>query len=163
LPSGVAAPQRPYRPGFRVLCNRLQICNGNAERALERYYTSEVKTPADRESFLSRAKRAAAWLEKYAPDEFRYRLHDKPHSVPLSDLQKAGLKALRDLVAATDLDAIDPKDLNQKIYDDAIRGANVEGKDFFAAVYQRLIGRDQGPRLPGFIKEIGRDKLLELL
>ena len=112
---------------------------------------------------MSRAKRVATWLEKYAPEEFRYRLHDKAVDVPATEAQKAGLTALRDLVSTTDLDAIEPKDLNQAIYDRAVHGASVDPKEFFVVVYQRLIGRDQGPRLPGFLKEIGREKLLELL
>jgi lysyl-tRNA synthetase class 1 len=163
LPSGVVADVKPFRPGFRVLCNRLQIVGGDAERALERYYRADVKTPADRDAFLERATRAWTWLEKYAPDEFRYQLHDAPVTLELSPEQSRGLAALRELVTGTDLDAIDPKDLNQAIYDRVIHGAGVDGKAFFSAVYQRLIGRDQGPRLPGFLKEIGKEKLLELL
>lgn len=163
LPSGVPSPVKPFRPPFRVLCNRLQICGGDAQRTLLRYYQAEVKTDADRAVFLSRAERAAHWLAQFAPEEFRYKLHATRVELPLSDLQKTGIAALKDLVQRTDLDAIDPKELNQAIYDQAITASGVDGKEFFSAVYQSLIGRDQGPRLPGFLKEIGKAKLLELL
>ena len=164
LPTEEVPEGRPYRPGVRVLCNRLQICGGNVERTLERYYLGDVKTAADRASFTTRAARAWNWLETYAPDEFRYALHDAPVEVPMTDVQRQGLAALRQLVQTTDLDGVDPKDLNQAIYDQAVHGAGIDDpKAFFAAVYQRLIGRDQGPRLPGFLKEIGKEKLLELL
>ncbi len=163
LPMGVVAPKLPYRPPFRVLCNRLQICSGNVERTLERYYQSEVRTPVDRESFDARAKRAWNWLEKYAPEEFRYSLHDSRVEVSATPEQQTALAALRKLVETTDLVAIEPKELNQSIYDHVINAAGCDGKAFFTAVYQRLIGRDQGPRLPGFLKEIGKERLLELL
>ena len=61
------------------------------------------------------------------------------------------------------LDAVEPKDLNQAIYDDVIHKTGADAKEVFHAVYKKLIGRDQGPRLPGFLKEIGKDRLLALL
>lgn len=163
LPSGKVAAAKPYRPPFRLLTNRLQICNGDPERTLDRYYKAEVKTAEDREAFLSRARRAANWLEKFAPDEFKYKLHEKRVDVPMDAPQTAAMAALLALVKETDLDAIEPKELNQAIYDRAITATGVDGKAFFNVVYNRLIGRDQGPRLPGFLKEIGKEKLLELL
>ena len=163
LPSGVVAAKMPFRPPFRILCNRLQICNGNVERTLQRYYTAEVRSAEDKASFESRARRAWNWLQKHAPDEFRYALNDSKIVQKVPAELEAALLALRQLVESTDLQAIDPKDLNQAIYDRVIHGAGFEGKAFFAAVYQRLISRDQGPRLPGFLKEIGKERLLELL
>jgi lysyl-tRNA synthetase class 1 len=157
------AKSKPYRPAFRVLCNRLQICGGDIERTLARYYAGDVKTAADRESFACRARRAWTWLGSYAPEEFRYSLHAAPVDVPMTPEMRAALASLRGLIEACDLDAVAAPDLNQAIYDRVVHGAGVEPKSFFQAVYRRLIGRDQGPRLPSFLKEIGKEKLLELL
>ena len=163
LPYGAVPTRRPFRPPLRVLTSRLQICGLSAERTLDRYYGSEIHTAADREAFLSRARRAAAWLTKFAPAEFRYAVNEKPMALPLSAPQALAVAALKSLIQEVDLNQIDPKDLNQAIYDRAIHATGCEGKDFFHAVYQRLISRDQGPRLPGFLKEIGKEKLVELL
>ncbi len=163
LVSGIVPSQKPVRPAFRELCNRLQICDGNADQTRARYYAQEVTSAEDIERFRERCRCAWFWLEKHAPDEFRYRLQQKRQDLPLSEGLQAGVAALRELVATTDLDAIAPKDLNQLIYDRAIHGAEIDSKEFFTAVYRKLIGRDQGPRLPGFLKEIGRERLLELL
>lgn len=154
---------KPFRPGFRVLCNRLQICDGDIERTIERYYSADIKTEQDRKFFENRSKCAWNWLEKHAPEEFCYRLHAEPVTYEMTDLDRKAMHALTTLVSNEDLDAIEAKDLNQKIYDDVIRGVGVDAKDFFRVVYQKLIGRDQGPRLPGFIKEIGADRIGELL
>ena len=153
----------PYRAPFRELTGRLQLCDGDKQRTLERYYADKVLTPLDRELFMARADRAWNWLEEYAPEEFRYQIHRQPVDVPLTPKQKEALEAFRGLLGAVDLQVIDAKDLNQRLYDDIIHTTGCDGKEFFAAVYQKLIGRDQGPRLPGFIKELGRDRILNLL
>ena len=154
---------KPFRPGFRVLCNRLQICDGDVERTRTRYYSEETKDAEALRTFNERAQRAWNWLEKYAPAEFKYRIHSEKQEIDADESMNKAKTLLRDLIGKTDLDAIEAKDLNQAIYDDVIRGAEVEAKPFFQLVYQHLIGRDQGPRLPSFLKEVGKDKLLELL
>jgi lysyl-tRNA synthetase class 1 len=157
-------PERPpYRPPFRTLCNRLQICDGDAVRTLDKYYAKDVQTTADRASFIERAALAWNWLEHHAPDEFKYRLRDEPSNVALGAEDRKAMDALRQLISSVDLESIDPKDLNQRIYDDVIRVSGCDSKAFFTATYQRLIGRDQGPRLPSFLKEIGAERLLTLI
>ncbi len=160
---GKVPATKPYRPGFRELCSRLQICDGNIERTLSRFYADAVQNDIDRANFMQRAHAAWTWLQHHAPDEFRYTLNTKPLSIDLSELQSEALRHLRDLLAEVDLETIATQDLNQQIYDRAIRGSGVDAKEFFRAVYQKLISRDQGPRLPMFLKEIGRQRALDLL
>ena len=163
LPATEVPALRPYRPPFRLLTSRLQICGGDLERTLQRYYQAEVTTAADREAFMARALRAWAWLQHHAPDEFRYVLHAQPVTLEVAPAQRQALALLVALVRGTDLERIEAKDLNQKIYDEVVHAAEVDPKEFFTTVYRHLIGRDQGPRLPGFLKEIGQEKLVELL
>jgi len=163
LVDGAMPSQLPFRPAFRDLCNRLQICGGDLERTRQRFYQAETQTDLNKKTFLDRAKRAWFWLENHAPDEFCYTLNPQAVAVEASAEVSAGIAKLRDLIGRTDLEQIDGKDLNQLIYDEAIRGAECDAKDFFRATYQKLIGRDQGPRLPSFLKEIGRERLMELL
>lgn len=153
----------PYRAPFRELTSRLQICDGDIIRTYERYYADKATSALEKELFVARAERAWNWLQEFAPDEFRYSIHKEPVAYPLSPKQEEAMEAFRRLLGQVDLDSIDPKDLNQRVYDDIIHGTGCDGKEFFAAVYQKLIGRDQGPRLPGFIKELGRERILRLL
>lgn len=153
----------PYRAPFRELCNRLQIFDGDSEKTLERYYSDHVKTPADRDAFMMRCRCAMNWLLEYAPEEFCYRINKDPIDISLSQEQETAMSALVGMIKGVDLATIDPKDLNQKLYDDVIKATGVESKEFFQAVYQKLINRDRGPRLPNFMKEIGQDRLLNLL
>ncbi len=153
----------PYRAPFRDLTGRLQICDGDITRTMKKFYAEHIKTPADEKSFQDRAQCALNWLEDYAPESFCYAIHKDPVEMSLDDIQTSALEKLRELVSKTDLEGVDPKVLNQSIYDDVIRGAGIDGKVFFLTVYMKLIGREQGPRLPSFLKEIGRERLLHLL
>ena len=160
---GKLPPRAPFRAPFRDLASRLQICDGDVTRTRERFYQAATTDAEDRKAFEERAVRALTWLEKHAPENFRYGLNKTPVVVAGGDAELAALAQLRVLVAATDLEAIDAKDLNQKIYDDVIRKTECDAKAFFTVVYRKLISRDQGPRLPSFLKEIGRERLMELL
>ncbi len=153
----------PYRAPFRELTGRLQICDNDVQRTYERYYLHLAKSEQEKALFFARAQRALHWLRECASDEFRYQIHTQPVAVSLSEKQTEALTALCQLLSELDLETIDAKDLNQRLYDDIIHKVSCDGKEFFAAVYQKLIGRDQGPRLPGFLKEIGRERLLKLL
>jgi lysyl-tRNA synthetase class 1 len=155
--------QAPFRAPFRELTGRLQLCDGDFERTWAAYYKDKAVTPADKAAFLSRCQRAWNWVKDYAPDEFRYSIHKEPVTVSMSDKQKEAVVALRGLLQKIDLGAIEAKDLNQRLYDDIIHTTGCDGKEFFTAVYQKIIGRDQGPRLPGFLKELGSDRVLKLL
>ena len=153
----------PQRAPFRELCNRLQVCDGDIDRCFERFYKKDFTDPRDEASFYQRATLAWNWLETHAPEDFRYRLNKTPVSIEAGDDVLSALLALKSLVSELDLEGIDTKDLNQKIYDDVIRAKEVDAKDFFKAVYTKLINRDRGPRLPSLLKEVGSKRLVELL
>ena len=163
IPDGVIPAQKPIRPGFRVLCNRLQVCDGNIGRTFEQFYSTEITSVEDRRRFTERAERAWTWLQKHAPEEFCYSIRKDAAPMTLAPAEDAALRALRAIVERGDVESLAPADLNQAIYDQAIHGSGCEPLAFFKVVYQKLIARDQGPRLPGFLKEIGRERLLGLL
>ena len=153
----------PFRAPFRELCNRLQICDGDTERTREKFYQDETKDSCDLKAFYDRAQCALFWLQHHAPEEFRYQINKESVSVPFEPEVGVAIAALKSLIESLELSSIEAKELNQLIYDQVIRGTGVESKAFFAAVYQKLISRAQGPRLPGFLKEIGKDRLISLL
>lgn len=156
--------KKPYRAGFRELCNRLQICDGDIERTQKKYYKAKLKDEMDNIAFIRRAQCALHWLADYAGDQFKYQLYQEPVNL---DLKPEILKAVQDLktlIEKEDLVEISVNDLNQKIYDDVIhQNESVEAKDIFQAIYMKIIGREQGPRLPSFLKEIDKERLLKLL
>lgn len=157
-------PEKPlYRAPFRDLCSRLQICGGDIQRTIDRFYRQSFKDASDEHATKMRAENALYWIENYAPEEFKYRLRDTKVQLDTDSGMGEAIDSFRSLIASTELDTISAKDLNQRIYDEVIKATGVEAKPFFQSVYQKLIGRDQGPRLAAFLKEVGQEKILELV
>ena len=157
-------PERaPFRPGFRQLCDRLQISDRDVEKTMNRYYSAFIKSEADRNAFLTRANCACQWLASYAPESFVYSLHASPVAVSMNDKQSQAIDALKQWLGTTNLDSMELKAINEDIYEKVIHAVDADPKEVFTAVYQKLIGRDQGPRLPMFLKEVGKERVLALL
>ena len=150
-------------PSFRLLCNQLQFCNHDLKRTFKKYYKDNKKYNLNYAAFEQRAIRANHWIKHHAPESFKYTLRTKAIEITLSDKQQQAIAALKGLILEIDLEKIETKQLNQLIWERAIRLISCESNDAFQAFYQALIGRDQGPRLPGFLKEIGKEKVVELL
>ena len=151
----------PQRAGFRALCNHLQLCDGDIGKTYQRFYPSF--TDAAYAAFVSRSTRAWNWLQQHAPTEFRYQLHRDPVQLPLSSAQVEALALMRIFLEQADLATMDTKTINEELWAHVVNQVPCEPKEVFTAIYQKLIGRDQGPRLPSFLQEIGKERLLELL
>ena len=81
----------------------------------------------------------------------------------LSEQEAQVVTALHSLVANNDLELLSQEEINTLIYDEVIRGTSSEPKKAFKVIYQKLIGKDKGPRLPSWLKEIDKQRLLKLL
>jgi lysyl-tRNA synthetase, class I len=54
------------------------------------------------------------------------------------------------------------KDLHEKMYE-VIHEVEIEPSDAFATLYELLISKEKGPKLAGFIRTIGKDRVLALI
>jgi lysyl-tRNA synthetase class 1 len=72
------------------------------------------------------------------------------------------VKILRDDVICKIEEFTDDKTCASAIYAVAEK-AGIDSKALFAAVYQALIGKDQGPRLASFLRSIDKERLLGIL
>lgn len=149
---------RPYRIGFRMLTTLLQTYSGDVDKALG---SLSGVAPEQRDCLRRRAECAWFWVKECAPKEFRFALRTDGGKAKLSDAEAAAVRKVRDECAA-DADSLDEKALGQKIY--GVAGeAGLQPKELFRAMYQALIGKDQGPRLASFMKIIGSEKLSAIL
>ena len=152
----------PFQPGFRHLCNLLQINNFDIVKTRANY-ADQIKNETDERRYNERAKRAVFWIENFAPDDFKFMLNKtKRTDVAMSDAEKTFVAELHDLLSNRWDEFADDRELQTKI------GAMIEshGLDSLAVyqlLYQLLISRDKGPKLANFIRSIGKEKILELL
>ncbi len=85
------------------------------------------------------------------------------HRLP-EDGEKAALAALADRLAQAATGA-SAEDLQTVVYEIGKAHADVfpSLKDWFRALYQILLGQDEGPRMGSFIALYGRDKTVRML
>ena len=163
----------PHQIPFRHLCNLIQIADGDIEKALVSETENKNLTEGQLTALRARAKCGKYWIENCAPDDFRFRLlptggaaalsqEEQEKLRILSDQEKNAVKILRDDVIGNIELFGDDKSCAVAIYA-AAEKAGVDGKALFAAAYQALIGKEQGPRLASFLRSINKQRLLEIL
>lgn len=154
-----AIPTEPgYQIPFRHLCNLLQIHSGDIEAVLN---TLSDITPSQKDRLRTRCKCAWAWITTFAPEEFRWALCDADNIIEVSDAERKAIKELA-LYVDEHLDAMSEKEFSNFLYK-AAEDNGLESGAFFGVLYRVLINRERGPKLAGFIKACGKDKILTIL
>jgi lysyl-tRNA synthetase class 1 len=110
---------------------------------------------------VRKASCAKHWLEKYAPEDFRFHLVKEGETK--AGLSPEALKAVQALAAVVEeMDSLSADDFSSRMYGCA-KDNNLPTPDFFKAVYQVLIAKDRGPKLADFIHSCGKKKVLPIL
>jgi len=151
--------EMPYQIPFRHLCNLLQIHLGDVEEVIS---TLPGLKPSQEARVRRRAQCAWYWITECAPEDFRFSLRQPGERAALSESEVEALRVLREDVVAK-LEAYGSEnEVAEAIFAVAQR-CGIEPKQLFRASYQTLIGKDQGPRLAGFLHTIGKEKVLAIL
>lgn len=158
---GEIPTEMPFQPAFRHLCNVLQINDLEVSRA-RGFYNNEIKNERDERRFKERAIRAAYWIENSAPEEFKFSLNKEALKLEMSEKQTSFLKTLRDYLATEWNTIADDKALHEKMYE-MINALELEPMEVFTLLYKKLINLEKGPKLAGFIRTIGQERVLKLL
>ncbi|MEI8095065.1 MAG: lysine--tRNA ligase [Spirochaetales bacterium] len=156
---GPCEAEMPYQVTIRHLGTLLQTYSGDVERTLA---ALDGVKDSQKARLRTRAQCTWNWITNFAPEDFRFAI--QPDGTPARPLEPAQALALKKLVAVIDaeLEALDEKALNNRIYAVA-EESGVDPKALFLVTYQALVGKDQGPRLASFLKIIGRERLLKVL
>lgn len=159
--NGGIPKEMPFQPSFRHLCNILQINDGDISAA-RAAYASEIKNERDERRFVERSERALFWLENYAPDEFKFQINPATPSIAPDDKQGKYLSNLKTMLES-EWDSIGTdKEMHEKLYE-LMHEVELKPGDIFPMMYNILISREKGPKLAGFIRTIGKDRVLSLL
>ena len=152
----------PLQLPFRHLCNLLLISAGDIDQALAAFPGTEDVDEESRRRMRRRAQCAWAWIENFAPEEFRFTLRtgtEEPE--PVGEEERAALHDVRAEVEAN-FAGRGEKELEQALYEIA-QAHGFASKEFFSLMYRVLIGKEKGPRLAGFMQTIGRQRVLRIL
>ena len=145
-----------------MLTTLLQTYSGDIDAVIKSL--GDVK-PEQEERLRRRCECAWFWVNHSAPDcapEFCFALRSDGSKASIEgDLLKAVLRVRDEVVPKVGSYAMD-KECQQDMYDIAT-DLGLDAKALFTALYQALIGKDQGPRLASFMKIIGKEKLAKIL
>ncbi len=166
------AEQRPFAMPLRHLCNLLQIYDGDSN-AVHLFLKKEGMPVPEHSLQRFEAWVACAWnwVQKYAPEEFRFQLYKQrqplpPHFIVSPEMKDFLPKLCAHLQQQFGAREFDRKQLRNGFYQ-LLKEAGLESSQVFPQVYQLLIGRSDGPRLIGFLEvihsAIGLEALLNLL
>ncbi|MBW2992393.1 lysine--tRNA ligase [Candidatus Woesearchaeota archaeon] len=147
----------PFQPSFRHLTNILMVNDMDTEKSIG-YYEKQLKDEFDKERLRKRAECAKNWIEKYAPEDFKFKINKKLPKIELSDKEKEIVKKIGEALGKKDWE---DKELHEEFYVIA-ESLGVEPAELFKAAYKILISKEKGPKLASFILTIGKDKVKKL-
>ncbi len=150
----------PFQPSFRHLCNIIQINNFDLQKTKE-YYKDLIKNGRDERRFKERSERAAFWIKNHAPEEFKFIINKDKININLNNNEKSFIDTLKNELLENWNTYKTDKELQNKI-------AEIINKfelktEIYKKIYQLIINRDTGPKLAGFIKNIGKETIVKLL
>ncbi|MDJ0341930.1 lysine--tRNA ligase [Streptomyces sp. H10-C2] len=168
-------PTTPHPLPYRTLASVVDITTGHDEQTLRILRDLDPSNPVTSlDETRPRLDRAQAWITTHVPADQRTRVRAEPDRGALSSLSAADRAALDLLIDGLDdhwsLDGLTtlvyavPK-LQAGLAADAkpTPELKVAQRSFFALLYQLLVGRDTGPRLPTLLLAVGADRVRLLL
>lgn len=190
LPADVAAHSRAVRTAsgelprtprplpYRTLASVADITAGHEDQALRILSDLDPANPlASLDEARPRYDKAEAWINTHVPADQRTIVRDEPDTELLKSLDEQGRESLRllldGLAGNWSLDGLThlvygvPKvqagfsaDATPKELPPEIKTAQ---RSFFALLYQLLVSRDTGPRLPTLLLAVGQERVRHLL
>ncbi len=160
---------------FRTLASVVDITTGDEAQTLRILRDVTADGPiASLDQVRPRLDKAEAWVTTHVEDDQRTRVRTAPDTATLAalgDTDRQALKLLADGLAdhwsldlLTTLVYAVPK-IQAGFDPDAKPTPELKAaqRQFFALLYQLLVGRDTGPRLPTLLLAVGADRVRELL
>ncbi|NYZ80101.1 lysine--tRNA ligase [Candidatus Micrarchaeota archaeon] len=132
-------------PQFSVCVNVIQIALGDAKHAKEILKkTGHAFKDAD-----ERLRLAWAWVQKYAPEQYRFIVQEKMPDVKV----KKEIADVLSLIADQLNENTDGDNLQQFIFNTS-KEKGVPMKDVFAAAYLLFLNKERGPKLGPFLASL---------
>ncbi|WP_414837320.1 lysine--tRNA ligase [Candidatus Nanosalina sp. VS9-1] len=113
----------------------------------------------EEQQVIDRLRRAKNWAREYAPEDYVYRINERPPE-DFTDEEVETLNLIQEALGNQDFEDADELDGELWNVQDA---SPLEAGDFFEASYRAILGRESGPRLSTLIMSIGQEKSREIL
>jgi lysyl-tRNA synthetase, class I len=137
----------PFQPSFRYLTNILLMNQLDISKSFK-HYKKNIKTKLDEKKLKTRIVCAKNWLEKYAPENFKYSINKKSPKVPIKYK-----KIFNEISKLLKKKKYTEKELHNEFYN-LINKYKLDNKEFFKYSYKILINKEKGPKLARFILDL---------
>jgi lysyl-tRNA synthetase class 1 len=139
-------------PQFSVCANVIQITVGNIDQA--KLILKKLEHPyADADNRLALAW---SWVQKYAPEQFKFTVQTAMPKVEVRPEVKEILDKIADKIE------LPGEQLQQVIYNSA-KDNNVPVKELFTVFYRLLLNKEMGPRLGPFLTSLDKEFVVKRL
>lgn len=152
----------PYQITFRMLTTLLQTYSGDIDAVIKSL--KDVK-PEQEERLRRRMACAWFWIQNSAPscaEDFIFTIRNDESKADLDETMSKAVARVRDEVVPKLDTFTQDKECQQAMYDIAT-DMGIDAKQLFTALYQAVVAKDQGPRLGGFFRIIGKERLEKIL
>ena len=152
----------PYQITFRMLTTLLQIYSGDIDAVIKSL--GDVK-PEQEERLRRRMACAWFWIQNSAPtcaEDFIFTIRNDGSKADLDETMSKAVARVRDEVLPKLDSFTQDKECQQAMYDIAT-DMGIDAKQLFTALHQAVVAKDQGPRLGGFFRIIGKERLEKIL
>lgn len=151
-----------FLPRFSLVSFLVQMPHMDFLKEIAALKGSEL-TEADKREALERAEYAKKWLEKYAPEQYRYVLQRETvpeAAIHFSATQKHALTLLLAYIERESV--LDGQKLHTELHE-LKEKAPITPKELFSALYLSFLGKESGPKAGWFLSVLPRDFLIERL
>ncbi len=155
---GKIPKKMPLQIPFRHMTTLIQIYEGNINNMAK---DLNVKK-SDLSKVKIRAKCALNWLEKYAPDDFKFNINDNISKQIKDRLDAKQINALKTLLNKLKSRNYNEQELFDEFYN-ICSELKLENTKFFEGAYLAIIGKVKGPKLANFILTIGKSRIIKIL
>jgi len=154
---GIERPK--YLLRFSKIAYMLQMPRVDIFEYAEKEKGSKL-TEIEKQEIENRIKIAKKWLEKYAPENYKFTILDKIPEVDLSDPQKKFLAKILEIFESKE--KWSGEDLHKEIHNIKNK-MGIEPREAFAAIYQIFIGKDSGPQAGWLLASLDKDFVIKRL
>jgi len=118
-------------------------------------------TEIEKQEIEDRIVAAKKWLEKYAPENYKFTVQEKmPEAAKsLSNEQKEFLERILNVLKSKDFTG---EDLHKEIHN-IKKEIGIPPRDAFSAIYLTFLGKDSGPQAGWLLASLDKEFVIERL
>lgn len=164
----LSVPKKPKRlvaqAPFRFLAVLVQLPHLSIEDIIftlvKQGHVPENLTQEDIDRIKLRIKLAKNWVEKYAPEEVKFKILSVPGVSEVDPTIREAMLEVAEWLESHEDFAVD--ELNNILFEVA-KKRNIPSKVWFSTLYKLFIGKDRGPKLANFLAALDREFVVRRL